>query len=130
MSCPATTLDFGEVVRCTLPAGHEGLHQGACIGWSSAIAEDAVAKARRHAYGVALEGLGVAFDPDASALTLLLQVQQETARARELGEAVAEYLSAFDAAGVADPPGTERLRELCPVMTLRDAFEAIAEGEP
>jgi hypothetical protein len=63
--------------------------------------EDAIARARATAYGVALDGLGVAldglgvaFDPDASPLTLLLLVQQETARARELREAVDAYLDA------------------------------------
>lgn len=35
MDCPVTTLDFGELVRCTLPAGHEGGHEGGCIGWST-----------------------------------------------------------------------------------------------
>jgi hypothetical protein len=60
-------------------------------------AEDAIARARAAAYGVALEGLGVAFDPDASPITLLLLVQQETARARELGEAVDALLVAQDA---------------------------------
>lgn len=130
LTCPATTFDFGEVVRCELPEGHEGLHQGGCIGWRTpAVVEGAVARERRIAYGVALDGLGATFDPDASPLTLLLQVQQETARHRALAEAVADYLSALDAAGE-DPPGTARLRELCPVMTLRDAFEAINTVEP
>lgn len=91
--------------------------------------EIALAHERRIAYGVALEGLGVRFDPDASPLTLLLQVQEETARHKALAHAVADYLSALDAAGE-DPPGTARLRELCPVMTLRDAFEAINTVEP
>ncbi len=92
--------------------------------------EDAIARARAIAYGVALDGLGVPFDPDASPLTLLLLVQQETARARELEEAVADYLSALDAAGEDDPPGVARLRELCPVMTLKDAFKALNTVEP
>jgi len=33
MSCPATTLDFGELVRCRLPEGHAGPHEDGCIGW-------------------------------------------------------------------------------------------------
>jgi hypothetical protein len=37
MSCPATTTDFGEVVRCRLPAGHDGCHEGGCIGWSTPV---------------------------------------------------------------------------------------------
>jgi len=94
-------------------------------------AEGAIARARATAYGVALEGLGVAFDADASPLTLLLLVQQETARARELGEAVADYLSALDGAEWDPIPRAEaRLRELCLVMTLREAFEALNTVEP
>jgi hypothetical protein len=33
MSCPVTTIDFGELVRCTLPEGHTGPHEDGCIGW-------------------------------------------------------------------------------------------------
>jgi hypothetical protein len=35
MACPATTLDgiSKEPVRCTLPAGHSGSHEGGCITW-------------------------------------------------------------------------------------------------
>jgi hypothetical protein len=29
MSCPVTTIDFGELVRCTLPEGHTGPHESA-----------------------------------------------------------------------------------------------------
>jgi hypothetical protein len=86
--------------------------------------EDALARARATAYGVALDGLGVVFDEDASPLTLLLLVQQETARARELGEAVDALLVAHDAvlADDTDDPATwhaaqiavARLRELRP----------------
>jgi hypothetical protein len=37
VTCPATTTDFGEVVRCRLPAGHDGCHEGGCIGWSTPV---------------------------------------------------------------------------------------------
>ncbi len=33
MSCPITTLDFGELVRCILPEGHTGPHEDGCISW-------------------------------------------------------------------------------------------------
>jgi hypothetical protein len=33
MTCRATTTDFGEVVRCHLPAGHDGAHDDGCITW-------------------------------------------------------------------------------------------------
>lgn len=115
MTCPATTFDFGEVVRCELPEGHEGLHQGGCIGWRTpAVVENTVARERRIAYGVALEGLGVDFDPDASALTLLLQVQEETAKARELRAAIEGLVAA-----IVDPDAhtPERCCD-CPTPTL------------
>ena len=79
-------------------------------------AEDAIARARAAAYGVALEGLGAAFDPDASPLTLLLLVQQETARARELGEAVDAYLDAEDS-------GPAQRRALRQMLALRTCAE-------
>lgn len=78
--------------------------------------EDNIARARATAYGVALDGLGVAFDPDASPLTLLLLVQQETAMARELGEAVDAYLDAKEGSH-------EQHRALRQMLALRTAAE-------
>lgn len=89
--------------------------------------EIALACERRIAYGVALEGLGVAFDPDASALTLLLLVQQETARARELGEAVRAYLDSTDSYG--QGPEFARLWELCPPTPPGPSPEIVALAE-
>ena len=38
-TCPATTVDrlSRETTRCRLPAGHDGCHEGACIGWSTPV---------------------------------------------------------------------------------------------
>jgi len=32
-TCPVTTIDFGELVRCRLEEGHAGPHEDGCIGW-------------------------------------------------------------------------------------------------